>query len=284
MLLLLPALALAALLLVYPLYLVLDTSLRSITILSPAALSTSRVTAANFDHLLHDPQLGTSLGVTAVYTSATTALSFVVGLLLALLLNKKFVFRGLFRKLLLLPWAVPPVVAGYLFLWLFNASYGVIDYLLAQLHISHIPWLASTHWSLPGIVLATSWEFYPLFCLMILSALQVIPIDYYEAAHLDGAGAWQRFRFVTWPAIRAVSYFVSVLGAFGIFGEFAVIYTMTDGGPGASTETLGVYIYNLAFQLFQIGYGSALGLAVFVVCVVAVLIAYPRFKRTLWRA
>ena len=150
-----------------------------------------------------------------IYTVGSTIPAGVLGLLTALLLNQKFRFRRVFRTLILLPWAVPTVVASFLFLWVLNASYGVLNYILKQLHIisSYIPWLASPHWALVGVIIPTVWKSYPFFCLLILAALQTIPAQLYEAAAVDGAGAWARFRAVTWPGISPAVYLAAVLQA-----------------------------------------------------------------------
>ena len=156
----------------------------------------------------------------------------------------------------------------------------MIDYILVRLHLtsSYLPWLASDRWALVGVIIPTVWKFYPFFCLLILGGLQVVPPEYYEAAQLDGAGSWKQFAHITW-AIRPMAFFAVVLGIVGMaFGEFSIIYPMTGGGPGGSTQTLGIYMYNQAFQLFHMGYASALGVVMFGICIVLVLAAYPRLQ------
>lgn len=283
LLMLTPAILLGALVLGYPLYLVISASFKDIDFLSPSLLSTATTTLKNYQHLGTDPNFGPTVRNSVVYTLGSTIPAGILGLLSALLLNQKFRMRPLFRTLILLPWAVPTVVASFLFLWILNSSYGVLNFILKQLHLidSYIPWLASPDWAMVGVIIPTVWKSYPFFCLLILAALQTVPQTLYEAAAVDGAGAWARFRAVTWPGIRSAVYLASVLQVLWAFREFEVIYPMTRGGPAGSTQTLAIYVYNEAFQFFHMGYASALGVVTVGVCVVFVAIAYPRMRRRL---
>jgi multiple sugar transport system permease protein len=286
LLLMTPAILLGVLVLGYPLYLVISASLKDIGILSPSLLASAPTTTQNYKELGSDPNFTQAIRNSVIYTIGSTVPAGVLGLLTALLLNQRFRFRRVFRTLLLLPWAVPTVVASFLFLWVLNASYGVLNYVLKQLHLiqQYIPWLASPHWALVGVIIPTVWKSYPFFCLLILAALQTIPAQLYEAAAVDGAGAWARFRAVTWPGISSAVYLAAVLQALWAFREFEVIYPMTAGGPAGSTQTLAIYLYNEAFQFFHLGYASALGVVTIGICVIFVAIAYPRMRRNLSRS
>ena len=284
--LLLPAVVLGLLVLAYPLYLIVDSSVRQVGFPNVATLNAAPTTTANYSALANDPTFRQSLWVSLLYTLGGTIPAFLIGLGTALLLNRRFPLRRIFRTLILLPWAVPAVVASFLFLWILNASYGVLDYFLVKAHLSstYIPWLASQHWALLGVIIPTVWKSYPFFCLLILAALQSIPKDLYEAARVDGAPVVATFRAITWPGIRNAAYLAFVLQALWTFREFEVIYPMTAGGPGGSTQTLAIYLYNEAFEFFHMGYASALGMVTAVICVAFVAVMYPRLRRTLWRS
>lgn len=280
-----PAVVLALFVLGYPLYLIIDASIRNVGLPSIPALNQAPVTGANYTALGSDPLFRQALWVSLLYTVGGTAPAFLIGLGTALFLNRRFPLRRLFRTLILLPWAVPAVVCSFLFLWILNASYGVLNYLLLRAHlISHyIPWLASLHWSIVGVIIPTVWKSYPFFTLLILAALQVIPRELYEAARVDGARPWATFRKITWPGIQNAAYLALVLQLLWTFREFEIIYPMTAGGPASSTQTLAIYLYNEVFQFFHMGYASALGVVTIAICVVLVVAMFPLLRRTLWR-
>jgi len=280
-LLLAPALLLGLLVLAYPLYLVVDLSLHHVGIPNLSDLNAGAVTAQNYRALGSDPTLVGSLLVSLGYTLGGTIPAFLIGLGTAILLNRDFPLRRLFRTLILLPWAVPAVVASILFLWILNTSYGVLNSMLQSVHIInvYIPWLSSQQWALVGVLLPTIWKSYPFFTLLLLAALQGIPRELYEASRVDGARAWATFRAITWPGIRNAAYLASVLQILWTFREFEIIYPMTGGGPANSTQTLAIYLYNQAFQFFNMGYGAALGVITIVICIGFVVIVFPHLQR-----
>jgi len=280
-----PAVALGLFVIGYPLYLIIDASIRNVGLPNLAALNATPVTGANYTALTSDPLFRQALWVSLLYTLGGTIPAFLIGLGTALLLNRHFPLRRIFRTLILLPWAVPAVVCSFLFLWILNASYGVLNYLLLKAHLisGYIPWLASLHWSIVGVIIPTVWKSYPFFTLLILAALQVIPKELYEAAKVDGAGQWATFRKITWPGIQNAAYLAMVLQLLWTFREFEIIYPITAGGPANSTQTLAIYLYNEVFQFFHMGYASALGVVTIVICVILVVAMFPLLRRTLWR-
>lgn len=280
-----PAVVLGLFVIGYPLYLIIDASIRNVGLPNVAALNLAPVTNANYTGLASDPLFRQALWVSLLYTLGGTFPAFLIGLGTALLLNRRFPLRRIFRTLILLPWAVPAVVCSFLFLWILNASYGVLNYMLLKAHLisGYIPWLASLHWSIVGVIIPTVWKSYPFFTLLILAALQVIPKELYEAAKVDGAGRWVTFRKVTWPGIQNAAYLALVLQLLWTFREFEIIYPITAGGPANSTQTLAIYLYNEVFQFFHMGYASALGVVTIAICVVLVVAMFPLLRRTLWR-
>lgn len=280
-----PAVVLGLVILGFPLYLILDSSVRSVGIPRVGTLNAAPITSSNYSGLASDSSFRQSLWVSAVYTFGGTIPAFLIGLGTALLLNRKFPLRRVFRTLMLLPWAVPAVVTSFLFLWVLNASYGVMNYILFRLHIigHYLPWLASQKWALTGVIIPTVWKSYPFFTLLILAALQVIPSELYEAAQVDGARKWAIFRNITWPGIQNAAVLALVLQLLWTFREFEVIYPITAGGPAGSTQTLAIYLYNEAFQFFHMGYASALGVVTVAICVCFLGAMIPVLRRTLWQ-
>ena len=162
---------------------------------------------ANYEVLLSDPSFWNSLKVTVYYGIASMSCTYVLGLSSALLLNRSLPFRGMIRTIFILPWAVPEVVAVLIFIWMLDAQYGVINYFFVEAGFLDAPvaWLARADLAMPALVLITSWHQFPLALLILLAGLQTIPQEEYEAAMVDGAGAFSRFIHVTLPGLRAVN-------------------------------------------------------------------------------
>ena len=273
--LLLPALVTTALLIVYPMYLVVSLSLRegkSMNFLD----STGQVFGLqHYADVLGDPGTWASVVTTLVYTAGSMLPSFLMGLALALLLNAAFPGRRLLRGLILLPWAVPGVLVSVLFLWLLDASYGVVNAMLrhAGLISTDIAWFTDERTALVAVIAPTIWKSFPFFTLTILAALQAVPGELYEAAHMDGAGRWQRFRHVTWPGVRGAAVLALVLNTLWAFREFDIIFATTGGGPYRATETLGIRAYQEAFSYFEIGRACVLGMVMLAIALLVVLAA-----------
>jgi multiple sugar transport system permease protein len=216
---------------------------------------------ANFDRVLHQQALWDAFGHSAVYTAGSLVPAFVAGLLFALLFHRAFPARRWLRSLLLLPWAVPGVVVSITFLWMLDASYGVVNAVLRDLGIlsTDIAWFVDARTAMAAVLVPTVWKSFPFFAITILAALQSIPETLYEAARVDGASAWQRFRHVTWPGIRGPALLAALLNALWTFREFDIIYASTRGGPAGATETLGILVYREAFESFRFGTAAAIG-------------------------
>ena len=214
----------------------------------------------NYERLLARDVFWESLVNTLVYTAGSVILSFGVGLFTALLLNEDFRFRGIARTMIALPWAVPWLVTTTIWYVMFNPQMGPINEVLKGLGIIQqgIPWLYQSNTAMIAIIIVTAWRVFPTATLLILAGLQSIPPDLYEAAKVDGAGKWQRFRFVTLPSLRSVNLVVVVLLTITAFKLFTVAWTLTQGGPGTATTVLSVYTYQEAFMSNRIGRASAL--------------------------
>lgn len=279
--LLLPALVTTALLVVYPMYLVVSLSLRegkSMNFLD----STGQVLGfGHYADVLGDPGTWASALTTLVYTAGSMLPAFLMGLGLALLLNERFPGRRLFRGLVLLPWAVPGVLVSVLFLWLLDSSYGVANALLrdAGLIATDIAWFTDERTALLAVIIPTIWKSFPFFTLTILAALQAVPAELYEAARVDGADGWQRFRYVTWPGVRGPAILALVLNTLWAFREFDIIFATTGGGPSRSTETLGIRAYQEAFSYFEIGRACVLGIVMLCIALLVVVAARQPLRK-----
>ncbi len=199
---------------------------------------------------------------TLTYTLLGVAGKMSVGLGIALLLNREFRGRILVRGLMVVPWAMPTVVACTIFLFSLDPTYGVINWLLVQLHIIKPDF---SFFSIPGFALLTLivisiWKFFPFVCLMLLAELQTISPTYYDAASIDGAGRLSKFRYITWPLLQPVWRVVLILQILWTVKEFELVFLITSGGPDNSTAVIGVDVYLNAFRFYRMGLASAEGI------------------------
>jgi multiple sugar transport system permease protein len=221
------------------------------------------------------------LGRSFVYLLGSLIPSYLLGLFTALLLNRNFAGRRVFRTLAILPWTIPGVVASIMFVWMFDSTYGVVNFILTRLGIIHDykAWFYDTSLVMFSVILPTIWKGYPFFTISILAALQSIPLDYYEAAEVDGCGAIRKFLYITWPGIQETSILALILNGLWSFRVFDIIYSTTKGGPNDATTTIAIQIYNEAFQYFDINKASVLGVVAFFVSAVIVCIFYPLMSK-----
>lgn len=221
----------------------------------------------NYVDLARNPRFWNSLGVTLTYTICAVVLSYAVGLGTAMLLNRKFRFQWLARLLMILPWAVPEVVAVMIFKWMLDAQFGIVNHLLLWVGFISEPvaWLNDPTSALVVVILTTVWIEYPLATLILLAGLQTVPEELMESAQVDGANRWQRFRHITFPMLRFVNVVVVILLSLDTFRRTTLIYTMTGGGPRQATETLPVWTYIEAFANHRLGSASAIGITVLLI-------------------
>ncbi|MGH9068251.1 MAG: carbohydrate ABC transporter permease [Acidimicrobiales bacterium] len=238
------------------------------------------VGGANYTKLVTSPGFGASLARTVVFTAASVFLETIAALALAVVLNKRFVGRGLVRAAVLIPWAVPTVVSATLWKTMFDPRSGFVDYLLGALHLpgSHVTWLAGPWTSWTAIFVADAWKNVPFMAIILLAGLQVIPNEVYEAARIDGASAWQAFRRVTMPLLKPALLVALVFRTLQAFLIFDVIYIMTGGGPGNTTETLSYLNWHAFLVETDFGYGGAISVALVVISL-AIAAVYTRVLR-----
>lgn len=219
----------------------------------------------NFLAVLKDPSFWHAMVLTIVYAGVAVPLTLVVGLALALALNRDVPARGLLRAAFFVPYIVNIVAIGMTWQMLLDPSAGVMNQFLGMFGLEHLPqWFASSRWALPALILVTVWAQAGYANLIYLSALQDAPAQLYEAAQIDGAGRWRAFRTITLPALLPTTIFLLVTLFVGISQTFGMIALITNGGPGDSTTTLSFYMYQTSFQFYRFGYASAVGLVTFI--------------------
>ncbi|WP_434588734.1 carbohydrate ABC transporter permease [Streptomyces sp. A5-4] len=201
----------------------------------------------NFTAILRDGVFWDRLTWTVIWTVCCVAVTFALGLALANMLNRKMAGRSFYRISLILPWAVPAFISVFTWRLLFNEKNGLLNSLLTGGGIDAVPWLNDPTWAKFSVIAVNVWLGVPFMLVAMLGGLQSIPGELYEAAEIDGAGPWQRFRHITLPGLRAVSSTVVLLSSIWTFNMFPVIYLLTRGGPGDSTEILVTYAYRLSF-------------------------------------
>lgn len=262
----------------YPLYRTVLVSLYDVrSALDPAP---AFVGLGNYAKVLTSPSVWASFGRTFYFTAASLVIEITLGLALALLLNAPLRWRWLFRTAIVVPWAIPTIVNAAMWKGIYNSEYGALNAALTQLGIIHdyVPWLSEPGRAMNLVILADAWKTTPLVAFFLLAGLTSIPTELYEAASVDGAGWWKRFRSITLPLLVPAISVVVVLRTVEAFKVFDIIYAMTRGGPANGTAVISYYTYTTAFSDQNFGIGSAL--AVLIVAVIGLLcLIYLRLIR-----
>ncbi|MFJ3417823.1 carbohydrate ABC transporter permease [Streptomyces sp. NPDC086082] len=226
----------------------------------------------NFRDLLHDSLFWESFRIGLVWAVGVTVPQFLLALGLALLLNQDLRLRWLARALAIVPWAMPEVVVGIMWRIVYNPDAGILNETLHDLGLGNgRDWLSSLTTALPAVIVVGIWAGMPQTTVALLAGLQNTPRELHEAAAVDGAGAWRRFRTVTWPALRPVALAITALNLIWNFNSFALVYVLTNGGPGGRTRLPMLFAYEEAFRYGQFGYAAAMGCVM--VAVISVLLA-----------
>lgn len=211
---------------------------------------------------------------TLLFTAITTPLLAVLGVLVALLLNERFIGNTALRIGMLLPWAVPATVTGVIWKWIFLDSWGALNALLYSTGIidSYIDWLTTPSLAMMAVIIVFVWSQLPLAAIFLLAAMQAIPDDLYEAAALDGASAFDRFRAITLPGIRPMLVIVAIYELLMAITNFDIVYALTQGGPGSATTMLTYFTWSESFRQLNLGRGSALAILIALGSLVAILV------------
>ncbi|HEV8308383.1 MAG TPA: sugar ABC transporter permease [Methylomirabilota bacterium] len=235
----------------------------------------------NYAALLRDETFIRSLVQTAVFTVGITGCLVVFSLATALLLDQKLKQIRLYRTIYYLPAVTSVVAVGIVWLWIFDPQYGLLNQVLRGLGVAGPRWLADTRLALGCLVVTAAWRNVGYFATIFLAGLQGIDTMYYEAARIDGAGAWGCFRRITWPLLRPTTLFVVVMSVILSFQVFALVYVMTGGGPDGATSVVVFYLYQQAFTYFRMGYAAAIGYVLFGAIFVLTLLQFRFFGRHL---
>ena len=229
----------------------------------------------NFRELANDDLFINSFKIGLIWATAVTAIQFFLALGLALLLSQSLRGRWLARSLALIPWAMPPVVVGIMWKLFYQPQAGILNETLrrAGLPGENIDWLSSFSWALPAVILVGVWAGMPQTTIALLAGLQSIQDDMHEAAAVDGATTWQRFRTITLPQLKPVIIAITALDFIWNFNSFGLVYVLTEGGPAGRTELPMLFAYNQAFKYGEFGYAAALGCTM-VAVIASVLIVY----------
>ncbi|MDD9266296.1 carbohydrate ABC transporter permease [Paenibacillus sp. GCM10023248] len=232
---------------------------------------------ANYAEIFKDGEFFEALRVTLTYVVCIVSVQFVLGMCLALLLNANIRFKKLFRTLILIPWIVPTIVSALLWMWLFQPQYGLINYVLQQLHLISKPqdWLTNLDLALPAVIVTALWRQLPFMSTMLLAGMQGISEDMYEAARIDGANRRQLLLYITLPMLKNNIKTITLISIIENFKMFPLFWIMTGGGPLNTTTTLAIYSYKAAFVQLNLGKGAAIG-AVWLIIMLLISMLYNK--------
>ena len=236
---------------------------------------------SNYQRMIGDGRFWQSIFNTSIFTTASVSLELIIGLVVALVLNKSFFGRGIVITVAIIPWALPTAVMGLAWAWIFNDQYGVVNDILSRLGIidTGINWLGTPGLAMVALVVADVWKTTPFISIILLAGLQSISEDLYEAHKMDGATPWQSFYQITLPLLMP-QILIALLFRFAqAFGVFDLVQVMTGGGPAGTTETVSIYIYSTIMRYLDFGYGAALVTIVFLLLILAVGITSLLLKK-----
>jgi multiple sugar transport system permease protein len=272
-----PVLAFVALFTLFPFLYALVTSLHRYVLTIPGK---PYVGLANYRDALSDGMVHSSAKTSLIFIAAAVPLVTVLGLGVAVLLNQRVKGFGILLVLVLLPWSVPTVSAGIMWRLLLHGDFGAIDGFLYRFHVidSYVQWLSGSKLALMSVILVHAWREFPLPVILFLAGLQTIPPELTEAARLDRASAWQRFRYVTLPLLKAPLLIVLVYETIVAISVFDVVYVLTGGGPGSATTLYSWYTYTVTFKFLDLGMGAAMSFLMAAVLFLFILL-YMRIVR-----
>ncbi len=253
-----PAVLVLLLLTVFPTVYMFTVAFESFNPADPAA--SEFIGLENFGRLLSDDKFHNALWNTLVFTVVAVGMEFVIGLAFALLVERYVQRLNFIKTILMLPMMLPPIAVAIVWKLMYQPQFGVINDLLFRLGLEPSLWASGHATAMISIIIVDIWEWTPFVFLMCLAGLAGLPVEPYEAAELDGANAWQKFRDLTWPFLRPVVTITLLLRVMDAFRLFDQVFILTRGGPAGATETMSYYIYKVAFRFFDIGYAAAISL------------------------
>ena len=239
----------------------------------------------NFQYLFEDDVFWLSVFNTILYTSVASAAKFALGLWLALLLNRHLPFKAFLRAIVLLPWIVPTVLSAIAFWWIYDSQFSIISWALVELGLidSYIDFLGTANNARASTIVANVWRGIPFVAITLLAGLQTIPPSLYEAATIDGASGWQRFRFITFPMLTPIIAVVMTFSVLFTFTDFQLIYVLTRGGPLNATHLMATLSFQRAIPGGDLGTGAAIAVAMIPFLLAAILFSYFGLQRRRWQ-
>jgi multiple sugar transport system permease protein len=263
-----PTLLILFAMLAFPTAYVFSISLRDYKLTDPTA-GNPFVGLENYKTLLSDPEFFSALWRSVLFTVGSVALTFVIGMAIALLLNRRDIRgTGLTRTAILVPLILTPLVIGATYRFMLDRDNGIINEFLALVGLQRIPFLADPAWAMTSVILVDVWQWTPFAVLVLLAGLESLPVEPFEAARMDGASRWGEFWYITLPLLAPVIAVVLLIRTMDAFREFDKIFIMTGGGPGIATQTLPIFLYRSGFQDFDMGFSAATGVVMLIIVTV----------------
>ncbi|MBA8837791.1 carbohydrate ABC transporter permease [Ochrobactrum sp. RH2CCR150] len=238
----------------------------------------------NYIRLAGDARFWDSMWHTAVYTVLSVVAPMVLGTIAALIFDSKLPMRGLLRGIFVMPMMATPVAVALVWTMMYHPQLGVLNYVLSLVGIGPQEWIFNQNTVIPSLVAVETWQWTPLVMLIVLGGLASMPRDPFESAEIDGANGWQKFRYITLPMILPFIMVAVIIRSIDALKSFDIIFAMTQGGPGTASETINIYLYNVAFSYYDIGYASAIAVVFFIVIIAMSMILLALRQRTKWNA
>jgi multiple sugar transport system permease protein len=228
----------------------------------------------NYTTLLGDSGFWLAVKNTFVFTAGSIGCKLLIGLVVAVVLNEAIPLRGLWRSIVMLPYAMPTLVSVLVWKWMYNDVAGVLNYMVTETKLSSHPilWLGDPAVAMPAVIAVNVWRGFPFFVITILAGLQTVPQELYDAAKVDGAGVWARFQQVTWPGVLPVIAVTTLFSAILTFNDFSIIWILTQGGPGNATNVLATLTYKIAIPGLELGKGVAVSVLMLPILVVMIVL------------
>lgn len=221
----------------------------------------------NYITLLQDELFINAARNTLIFTIGAVTVKLILGMIMALILNEDFPMRNITRGVLALPWIIPTVVGVLIWYWMLNETNGVLNILLDR----HIPWLSTKNFALFSVILVNFWRGFPFFGINFLAGMQSISPELYEAAKVDGANAFDRFRYITLPGLKYIMLVTTALSTIWTINDFQVVYLLTKGGPGTATQIFATLTYEIGISSLQLGRGIAVSMFMFPFVVIGII-------------
>jgi multiple sugar transport system permease protein len=273
-----PALLITAAVIVFPWLFTLFMSVHGWKIGAPRVF----VGLANYARLAQDERFLGAIGHTLHFTALSVVLPILFGTGAALVFNERFPLRGLCRAIFILPMMATPVAVALVWKMMFHPQLGVLNYILTSIGLPPSLWHTALDSVIPTLVMVETWHWTPLVMLIVLGGLAAAPTEPYESARLDGANAWQMFRYITLPLIMPFVVLAVVIRTIDALKAFDTIFVISEGGPGTASETINIYLYLQAFSFYNIGYASAIVVVFFVLIIVLAMVLLWLRQKAKW--